>query len=143
MADASTKIDNGRRFNFFESFWKQMQLIDSMELRGRYVTAMCEKAFDGKDTEFDDPMLQFGWTVIGPWVEESVKINGRNRANGAKGGRPRSRGRQKQAAATDGKGREGADGDGKSDVAVPTVPVIDPDNPMPMIVTEARANGPD
>lgn len=142
MADASTKIDNGRRFNFFESFWKQMQLIDSMELRGRYVTAMCEKAFDGKDTEFDDPMLQFGWTVIGPWVEESVKINGRNRANGAKGGRPRSRVKSKQAGSASDKGHVKGDGDAR-DAAVPSVPVIDPDNPMPMIVTEARANGPD
>lgn len=73
MADMR-EVDDTKQFSFFESFWRQLEMLD-MNTRGEYVSAMCRMAFDGDDTEFDDPMLQFGWTVMRTQVRQSVKVH--------------------------------------------------------------------
>ena len=71
---ATREVDDGKQFSFFESFWRQLEMLD-MQTRGEYVSAMCRMAFDGEDTEFENAMLQFGWSVMRSQVRQSVKVH--------------------------------------------------------------------
>ena len=94
MADIR-EVDDTKQFSFFESFWRQLEMLD-METRGEYVSAMCRMAFDEQDTTFDDPMLQFGWSVMRTQVRQSVKVHKKAVERGKRSAEKRKRNRERK-----------------------------------------------
>lgn len=82
------------RYFFWRGYWDALQLLPSDAQRGRFVMAICDFAFEGRQPDFsDDPVLGFGWTLVRDAVHESVEMGRRQSERGRRGGRPRKGGK--------------------------------------------------
>jgi hypothetical protein len=80
------------RFYFWRNYWDALTKIKTNEERGRFVSAMCEYAFEDVEPDFsDNAVLDIAWTMISSQIRESVEIGRRQYENGQKGGRPKGK----------------------------------------------------
>ena len=80
------------RFYFWENYWHALKRLPTNEDRGRFLQAMCEYAFEGREPDFGgDLIFEFAWEMVSTPLRESVEIGRRQLENGSKGGRPKGR----------------------------------------------------
>lgn len=85
-----------KRFYFWEGYWRSLAMFPDDASRGRFLMAMCEKAFLGTDPDFgDDVLSQVVWEIVSDQISESVAIGERSSKGGKSGGRPQKQGAAK------------------------------------------------
>lgn len=77
------------RFYFWRGYWDALQRLPPT-MRGDFVSAMCQYAFDGIEPAFESEMLEFAWQFVKDQISESVRIGQEQSARGKRGGRPKT-----------------------------------------------------